>query len=248
MDQDFDFFELILLQRIAGRKENSYLEKLAPEVSTGFFEVANRVGSLKIKGFLDIKPALGMSEIILNEKANELFLIANKKAEEKTCDVVDKEILKEIYNGLDELTSLQNKLKIRNSDLALHLHKLTINSYIDYNIGNNTVKFVLTEKGFAKAHHEKKSSSQQQDGEVDQPIDKKEVPEDVKELLGTDSKSKDEQLPTQQKEYEPQTPKQYNSKLEYILDRYKLQIIASIIILLIAIGILIYGLMKENIY
>lgn len=249
MQEDIDFFELVIIQRIEGKKDNTYIEKLAPEISTSFFEVANRIGSLKIKGYVDLKPSLGMSEVILTPAARDVLIAANKKAEEKNTDIVDREILKNISNGFNELSQIQEKMKIKGLDLALHLHKLYVNSFIDYSVSNNTAKFLLTEKGFTKAHNEKKTaaeSSQAPQKEQQKETSAEEKPKDQGNVPDSETSSEDVKTIMETPEKKEEGIKQYDSKMHYLLEKYKWQILVTLVLLMAILGVIVYKLYAQK--
>ncbi len=240
IEEDLDFFELIILFRISQKKENSYLEKLSPELSTSFFEVANRVGALKLKGLIDLKPGLGMNEIVLTDKSKKILEQVEKKSSEH-LDLVDKELLKVISQGFSELNSLKEKLNIRDTDLAVHIHRLCVQHYLDYKPGNNTVTLTLTESGFIKAHSERKTVQKHQEKQEAQKSETEEkANEDVEEILREKpEKTEGEKRQDEKEARGPEGIKTYESKTHYLLEKHFWKVIILLILTIITVLVLL---------
>ncbi|MCX8166383.1 MAG: hypothetical protein N3E37_00835 [Candidatus Micrarchaeota archaeon] len=249
MQENIDFFELVLLQTINSKKDTAYLEKLPAEMNSSFYEIANRTGSLRLKELIEIKSSIGTTELVLTAKAKDFLSMIEKKTEEKQhLDHLSKEVLKCIANNMNELYEIQKSLNIRETDLTINLYTLYKKELIDYTCQNNTVKFVLTEKGFSKAYAEKLRSEdvkEKAEKRDEKPKDQEETEEDVKELLKEDSNTKSSEKKvevTNDKKDETNKIKVYDSKLEYYLHKYW---IVLLLILIVVFGIVVYYLMNR---
>lgn len=142
---DLTFLDLVVLERI---DENSTVERFGSAINTSFFEAANLLGTLKVKGYVDIQPSVGgISRIALTEAGASILQNAAGKTDEPV-DALDNGIMKTLASGVRELEALEEALNIRSSDLAYHLYKLNRQEYIHYDIRSAKVGISLTEKGF----------------------------------------------------------------------------------------------------
>lgn len=142
---DLNFLDLVVMQRI---DENSTVEKFGTIINTSFFEAANMLGTLKVKGYIEIVSSVaGNSQITLTEAGASILQNAAGKTDD-AVDALDNAIMKTLASGLRDLDKLQEALNIRSSDLAYHLYKLEKQGYIHYEIRSAKVGLTLTEKGF----------------------------------------------------------------------------------------------------
>jgi hypothetical protein len=142
---ELTFLDLVVLKKI---DPESSVEKFGSTINTSFFETANLVGTIKIKGYIDIEPSLGgMSKIALTEAGQAILLMAEKKATEP-IEPLDNAIIHALAGGANTLESLQSALNVRSGDLSYHINKLVAQGFMDYSIRSAKVYFTLTEQGF----------------------------------------------------------------------------------------------------
>lgn len=152
--KDLTFNDIIVLQKVDA---DTYLEKFGPKIGAAFFEAANLLGSLKLKGYVDIQASIsgggspfGHTKVVLTENGASIVAMAEEKALEPIDDL-DKLILGSVAQGAKDAKAIAQKINVRTSDLAFHAYKLVKQGYLDYNLhaGNSIV--VLTEDGFRAA-------------------------------------------------------------------------------------------------
>ncbi len=142
---ELTFLDLAVLHRV---DNDTYIEKFGSRINTSFFETANLIGTMKIKGLVDFEQSIGgNSKVTLASKGKYVLEVAEKKSKEQ-LDNLDNTILLAISKGASKLEELQNKINIRSEDLAFHLEKLYVQSYIDYHIRSAEIFVSLTENGF----------------------------------------------------------------------------------------------------
>ena len=148
MADEVNYLDLIVLRKMDAE---STVEKFGTTINTSFFETANILGTMKIKGLVDIHSSIaGHSPVVISGEGQDYLASAMQKASEP-LDALDRAILGAIAAGMRDLNSLQQALNIRARDLALHLHKLKMQDYIDHEIRSARVNLSLTEKGFILA-------------------------------------------------------------------------------------------------
>lgn len=146
--EDTTYLDLIVLRKI---ESESTVEKFGTVINTSFFETANLLGTLKVKGLINIETAIGgQSPVFLTGEGKDLLEHASRKAAEP-LDALDSSILSALGGGVRDLAALEAAINIRPRDLAFHLHKLAVNEYIDYEVRSAKVALSLTEKGFNMA-------------------------------------------------------------------------------------------------
>jgi len=145
MGEELTYLDLLVLRKI---DSDSSVEKFGQQISTSFFETANVLGTMKIKGFVDIQSSIGgQSPLVVTGTGSDILATAMQKAAEP-IDSLDQAILKAIGGGARELGALTSTLNIRSADMAFHLHKLKSQDYIDHEVRSAKVMLSLTEKGF----------------------------------------------------------------------------------------------------
>lgn len=145
MGDDITYLDLLVLKKM---DSESTVEKFGMKINTSFFDTANMLGSMKIKGLLEIQSSIGgQSPITITGEGKDLISSAIQKAGEP-IDTLDQTILNALVSGIRDLTALQKVINIRAKDLAFHLYKLKSYDYIDQTVQSARVNFSLTEKGF----------------------------------------------------------------------------------------------------
>lgn len=142
---ELTFLDLAVLLKIDAE---STVEKFGSSINTSFFETANLLGTMKLKGYLDIMSSVGgLSRVVLTDAGASILSVANEKARE-SLDSLDQSILSTLASGVRELDGISSAINIRQGDLAYHLHKLSVQQYVDYTLRSAKISISLTEKGF----------------------------------------------------------------------------------------------------
>ena len=148
MADEINYLDLIVLRKMDAE---SSVEKFGSAINTSFFETANILGTMKIKGLVDIHSSIaGHSPLVITGEGQDFLAMAMQKASEP-LDALDHAALSAIGSGIRDLNSLQQSINVRGRDLALHLHKLKMQDYIDHEVRSGRVLLSLTEKGFVLA-------------------------------------------------------------------------------------------------
>ncbi|MCX8163202.1 MAG: hypothetical protein N3D10_01465 [Candidatus Micrarchaeota archaeon] len=183
MNNDINYLDLLILKKL---EPDSTIEKFGPIINTSFFETANILGTMKVKGLIDIQSSIGgLSPIIVLPAAKDLISLAIKKASEP-LDQLDFEILLLLKKGIKELYVLEKTLNITSFDLALRLYKLRSNNYISDQVQSAKVYLSLTEKGFLLAKEKDGTLATSSSPSKEQPA--KEAPQTTSDI---DSEIKD---------------------------------------------------------
>lgn len=233
MDEDINFMDVVLISRI---DNETTLENYGGRVNTSFFESANLLGTLKVKGLVYFEQSIGgQSPVKLTEKAVTILNLLKERGEEKVSQL-DLAILKTIIKGATNHVKIENQLNVASFDIALHLYKIYIKGFIDYTLRNGKLIIRLTEKGFKEINKTR--------GEIKptypKPVQKKEHP-------GTEIKHEPKQYLRDTKSAPaPSVPykgteikeKMRQSKINYYMNKYWWLGIFIFIILLVAVYIL----------
>jgi len=142
---ELSFLDLAILKKTDAE---SSVEKFGSMINTSFFETANLLGTIKIKGYIGIESSIGgISKVTITDAGTSILAVAEQKSKEQ-IEPLDNAILHSLAAGTKDLDSLQNALNIRSGDLAYHLNKLVAQGFADYEIRSAKVSFMLTEQGF----------------------------------------------------------------------------------------------------
>ena len=144
MPNDLTFLDLVLLEKIQG---DTVMETFSGIIGTSFFETAEVMGKMKIKGIIDIVPTIGKSVLKKTQVGEQTLKTAEMKSQEH-LDELDHAVLKTIASGANEFNRLQEQMNIRSEDLAYRIYKITKQGYVDYDIKNARTYLSLTENGF----------------------------------------------------------------------------------------------------
>ncbi len=144
MSDDIEFLDVALLKRIDAE---TTVESFGSRISSTFFEAANLLGTLKIKGLIDIHSAIGNSPVLITEKGRMLLkdLDVNAEAEPSKMDLA---VLGSIRGGLKNPKQIEGTLNIKSNDIAYAIYKLAKRGFIDYRVRNAGVELMLTTQGF----------------------------------------------------------------------------------------------------
>lgn len=147
-DVSISFVELVALTRIA---PDSTVEKFGSLINSSFFDASNILATLKQKGLVDFVTAFpSQSTLKVTEKGSALLAEATKRSTEP-IDQLDTAILSQLGNGRRGLVELSGALNVAQTDLAIHIYKLSVQQSLTYELVNATVSMYLTEKGFLAA-------------------------------------------------------------------------------------------------
>jgi len=142
--RELTFDDILVLQRIDA---DSVVERFGSKINASFFEAANLLGTLKLKGLVDIEASPGLSKVWLTATGQSVLAKAKAMAGEELSPL-DFSILQAVARGAKDAKAAAAMLNIRSSDLAFHLHKLLEQGFIDSSLKMGKVSIVLTEKGF----------------------------------------------------------------------------------------------------
>lgn len=142
---ELNFLDIVILRKIDAE---SSVEKFGSMINTSFFETANLLGTVKIKGYINIESSVGgISRVTITDAGSSILVVADQRSKEP-IEPLDNAILQAIAGGSRELEALQQALNIRSADLAYHINKLISQGFMDYEVKSAKVYFVLTETGF----------------------------------------------------------------------------------------------------
>jgi hypothetical protein len=142
---ELNFLDLVILKRIDA---NSSVESFGSTINTSFFETANLLGTVKIKGYINIETSIGgISRVTITDAGTGILTLAEKKAE-GPVEPLDNALLHALAGGAKDPEALQSTLNIRSGDLAYHINKMVAQGFMDYDVRSGKVGLMLTEKGF----------------------------------------------------------------------------------------------------
>jgi len=210
MDGDINFLDVILISRV---DNETTLENYGGKINTSFFEAANLMGLLKVKGLVMFEQSIGgKSPVKLTDKAVTVLNLMKERSEEGITNL-DKAILNAIADGATNHIAIESVVNVASFDVALHLYKLYTTSKIEYTISSGKLTIRLTEKGYSgistKRDLGKKEEIKTED--VEQEIS---LPE--------------EQSPPTEEDFKQ---KMRQSKMEFYIQKYGLIFLVFVIIL-----------------
>ena len=148
--EELNYFDLVVLNKI-NEDKNSSVETFGSKINTSFFDTANILGSMKVKGLINFEQSIGgQSKLEITEKGKMLLEMADEKAKTHP-DVIDDKILFTISEGISEVNAIHKEIKITPEALTFHIHKMVKKGYIEYYTRSGKVFLLLTEKGFKRA-------------------------------------------------------------------------------------------------
>lgn len=252
---ELTFLDLVILKKVDA---DSSVEKFGSIINTSFFETANLLGTVKIKGYINIESSVGgISKVIKTDAGEGILALAAKKASEPV-EPLDNALLHAVAGGAKELGALQSALNVRSGDLTYHINKMVEQGFMDYEVRSAKVSFVLTELGFNST-----GGVKAQQTTLAQAIPKEEKKEEEKEDIAHLLKEEKEAQPAHahhaEKKHEERhehkhkaieddkaTVKQRRalSKIKYYIVEYWLWIVLLIIVLAIFTGAIFLLLSK----
>jgi len=142
---ELTFLDLVILKKIDA---NSSVENFGSVINTSFFETANLIGTVKIKGYVNIETSVGgISKVTITDAGQGILTLAEKKAAEP-IEPLDNALIHALAGGAKDPSALQSQLNIRSGDLAYHINKMVVQSFMDYEVRSSKVNLMLTEQGF----------------------------------------------------------------------------------------------------
>ncbi|MFH1470997.1 MAG: hypothetical protein ABIF01_04565, partial [Candidatus Micrarchaeota archaeon] len=146
-EKELTFMDLIVLQRIG---PDTTVERFGSKINSSFFEAANILGTLNLKGYVTIEAAMGASKVAVSDAGKTVLAMAEEKSAGE-IDALDRGILGTVSKGFKDPDKVSEKLNVRSGDLAYHLYKLVKTNHIDYDLRAGKVTVMLTESGFKNA-------------------------------------------------------------------------------------------------
>jgi len=146
--EDLTFSDLAVLERI---DETTVLEKFGTKINSSFFDAANMLGTLKQKGYVDLKSqSLGPTPVVLTDTGKGVLALSREKAAQE-LEQLDEVMLSLIANGLKDPKAIVDKLNMRSSDVAYHLQRLISQDFASYVFRSGRIELSLTDQGFKRA-------------------------------------------------------------------------------------------------
>ncbi|MCX6777327.1 MAG: hypothetical protein NT157_00395 [Candidatus Micrarchaeota archaeon] len=227
---ELTFLDLVALQRI---DSDSTVERFGSKINSSFFDAANLLGSLKIKGFINIDSSIGASKITVTKEAEEILKLADAKANDEV-DELDGAVIKAVAAGLKMPGRISEKLNIRSRDLTFRIYKLVKKNYLDYVVRSGRVELILTEDGF--------KASGRAAGIVSETFTEGDQPSSVAEELVKEGPKPDEKsTPREQGAKKLDSWTKRKGKFEYYLRLYSKYIVILAVAILIIAFYLIYS-------
>ncbi|MEM3841244.1 MAG: hypothetical protein QXN59_00925 [Candidatus Micrarchaeaceae archaeon] len=172
MPSEPNFIDVVALTRITPQV---YVENFGSAINSSFFDASNILGTLKMKKLIEFSANFpGQNAIKITDLGNKLLQDLAAKSESE-FDRLDMELINQLASGKRSLGDITGAVNIADTDLAMHLYKLSKQGFVAYEIRNGLVSISLTEKGFLRAKEgmpkvEKKNpepvQAQQQNQEV----------------------------------------------------------------------------------
>lgn len=149
MPEDPNFLDLVCIMSITAE---TTLEKLGSIINASIFDASNIAGTLKQKALIEFSSFYpGPNTIVVTELGKKLIAEAEAKSTEE-FDPLDETILVQIAGGKRYPNEVQTALNINPKDLALHLYKVSKQTFMSYELKSGNVNLLLSEKGFIKAN------------------------------------------------------------------------------------------------
>ncbi|MEM3364652.1 MAG: hypothetical protein QXS93_04045 [Candidatus Micrarchaeia archaeon] len=229
MSDEIEFIDVALLEKIDAE---TTVEGFGSKISSTFFEAANLLGTLKIKGLIEIHSAIGNSPVLLTEKGKLLLkdFEANAEAE---IGKIDLAVLGSVRGGLRDPKKVEAALNINGKDIAYSIYRLAKKGYLEYKVRNGSVELVLTTRGFEEENPTVKEHA-------NRVIAKTELARPVVKAPGEVRNKTAEELAAEEFVVESGDARKESmalSKMMYYIDRYKwygvLALIAAAAVLLL---------------
>ena len=173
---ELTFLDLAILKKVDAE---SSVEKFGSIINTSFFETANMLGTIKIKGYISIEASIGgISRVALTDAGTSLLAVAEQRCSEP-IEPLDNAILHALASGAKELEAMQSTLNVRSADLAYHINKLVAQGFMDYELRSAKAYFMLTEQGFNSTGSVRVQQTLQPEKAPGQPLLRQEETEEL---------------------------------------------------------------------
>src|SRR3989338_7476510 len=254
---ELNFLDIVILRKIDAE---SSVEKFGSMINTSFFETANLLGTVKIKGYINIESSVGgISRVTITDAGTSILAVADQRAKEPV-EPLDNAILHAVAGGSRELDALQSALGIRSADLAYHINKMLAQGFMDFEVKSAKVYFVLTEMGFNATGgvrvqqtldapaQEKAATEDEIAGQVSKKKEDSAAPQKKEEKAFTPPWVKPSDVKKEEKKEQPKKPltpeeeekqkkmKRLASKIEYYIAEYAMYIVIMVVVLLVLIA------------
>lgn len=143
-EKELTFIDLIVLEKM---EKDTVINTLGSVIDASFFETAQLMGTMQMKGFVEIAPGIGRSVANRTQVGEGILARAQLKAGEP-LDELDHAVLKLIAAGARNFETLAADLNVGSDALSYHLYKLAKQGYLDYSVKSAKAAFSLTEEGF----------------------------------------------------------------------------------------------------
>ncbi len=242
--EDLKILDLIILEKI--HDNDTSVESFGPLINTSFFESANILGTLKVKGLITFEQSIGgKSKLDLTDKGQLVLTMAEEKAKNR-LDQLDQRILQLVSKGKTDSENIYSEITVIPEAITFHIHKLVKKGYINYYTRSSRVYLLLTEKGFNHVQRLKGREEHEQSKHGDKETALSESPENEEPAVIEAEVSSHpipidiEDEPNHQEEPSKEEIKRrrFWSKVEYYFNRYKWFIIGGIILILLIILVL----------
>lgn len=223
---DLEFIDVAVLERIGA---DTTVENFGSKISSTFFEAANLLGTLKLKGYINIHSAIGNSPVVITEKGRMIMKDLNADAE-KEVGKVDLAVLGNVKGGLKDPAQIESALNINSRDMAYSIYKLWKKGLIEYKVRNAKVELLLTSQGFEheESGEEEKIEESERGGGASAEIKNRAAEELAKEefVVG-------DVLP------EITIGQRAAANISYYIDKYKIYAAAIAVLIVIVIAALL---------
>jgi len=154
------------------------VENFGGRINSSFFEGANLLGSLKLKGYVEFTATVGTNPVGLSEKGKNILLLLEKESE-KEIGELEHAVLESIAEGYNKPDKVSSKLNVSEKDVAVNLYRLLKKGYLEHSFRNGKVTVVLTEKGFSSIGEKWREILKKKEA-AEKPLPKEEPKEDLK--------------------------------------------------------------------
>ncbi len=240
--EDLKILDLIILEKI--HDNDTSVESFGPLINTSFFESANILGTLKVKGLITFEQSIGgKSKLDLTDKGQLVLTMAEEKAKNR-LDQLDQRILQLVSKGKTDSENIYSEITVIPEAITFHIHKLVKKGYINYYTRSGRVYLLLTEKGFNHVQCLKGREEHEQSKHEDETITPSES-EIEESVIETETSSHPIPIDMDEGSYhqrelseEEIKRRRFKSKMEFYFNRYKWFIIGGIILILLVILVL----------
>ena len=186
MEDEFCYLDIVALKRIDTK---TTIENFGTIVNLSFFEGANLLGSLKLRGLIEAESKFpGPSVVKVSKNGAKLIKMIDKVSKDSLKEV-DLAIIKSVRKGNRLEEELEEELVLSKKDIATHLNKLKEQEFIDFTVKNGKIFLSLTDKGFEMINNEIKEIVEEpvkedvEEKAENKPVEKKKEKKEELEIL-----------------------------------------------------------------